>query len=141
MKFNERLKMLRKELGITQKELAEKIGVGRTTISEYESGKIVPKQDGLISLADVFGVSVDYLTGVSDKPVAVFRTETNTYNMQLDDVLLGAIKMISAKIKSDDENFKIKYIDKELSPEQLYLIREHLRCSIIMIESIIKLDL
>ena len=68
MKFNERLKQLRLANGLTQKELAKSIEVGRTTISEYESGKIVPKQEGLLKLANYFNVSVDYLTGVSDEP-------------------------------------------------------------------------
>ena len=68
MKFNERLKELRLANGLTQKELAKSIEVGRTTISEYESGKIVPKHEGLLKLANYFNVSVDYLTGVSDEP-------------------------------------------------------------------------
>ena len=68
MKFNERLKQLRQQEGLTQRELAKSIEVGRTTISEYESGKIVPKHEGLLKLANYFNVSVDYLTGVSDEP-------------------------------------------------------------------------
>ena len=63
-----RLKELRLANSLTQKELAKAIEVGRTTISEYESGKIVPKQEGLLKLANYFNVSVDYLTGVSDNP-------------------------------------------------------------------------
>ena len=62
-----RLKELRLANGLTQKELAKSIEVGRTTISEYESGKIVPKHEGLLKLANYFNVSVDYLTGVSDE--------------------------------------------------------------------------
>ena len=67
IKFNARLKELRLEAGLTQKDLAKAIEVGRTTISEYESGKIVPKQEGLLKLANHFNVSVDYLTGVSNE--------------------------------------------------------------------------
>ena len=63
MDFGKRLRTLRKEKDLTQKELGQMIGVGRTTISEYESGKIVPRQDGLVKLAEILGVTVDYLTG------------------------------------------------------------------------------
>lgn len=63
MDFGKRLRTLRKEKELTQKALGEKIGVGRTTISEYESGKIVPRQDGLVKLAEILDVTVDYLTG------------------------------------------------------------------------------
>ncbi len=82
MKFNTRLKELRLTNGLTQKELAKVIGVGRTTISEYESGKIVPKQDGLLKIANHFNVSVDYLTGVSNEP-----TTQKDNASALDDVL------------------------------------------------------
>ena len=63
MDFGKRLRTLRKEKDLTQKELGKMIGVGRTTISEYESGKIVPRQDGLVKLAEILDVTVDYLTG------------------------------------------------------------------------------
>lgn len=63
MDFGKRLRTLRKEKELTQKELGQMIGVGRTTISEYESGKIVPRQDGLVKLAEILDVTVDYLTG------------------------------------------------------------------------------
>lgn len=73
MDFKNRLKQLRLERGLTQKDLATIIGVGRTTVSEYEAGHIVPNQERLIHLAKYFGVSIDYLTGVSNsqtvKPV------------------------------------------------------------------------
>ena len=75
IKFNMRLKELRLANGLTQKELAKSIEVGRTTISEYESGKIVPKHEGLLKLANYFNVSVDYLTGVSDEPATRHSNE------------------------------------------------------------------
>ena len=59
MDFPTRLKELRLANGLTQKDLGNIIEVGRTTISEYESGKIVPKQEGLLRIANHFNVSVD----------------------------------------------------------------------------------
>ena len=58
--FAVRLKKLRKEAGITQEDLARVLGVGRTTISEYERGVIEPKRKTLIDLAFYFGVPIDY---------------------------------------------------------------------------------
>ena len=83
-----RLKELRLANGLTQKELAKSIEVGRTTISEYESGKIVPKQEGLLKLANYFNVSVDYLTGVSDNPA------TRQHNEHELDKLLNTLDYI-----------------------------------------------
>ena len=64
--FKERLKQLRKELGLTQEEFAEKIGYTRTAVSAWEIGRNEPSNNDTIKLADFFGVSIDYLLGKSD---------------------------------------------------------------------------
>ncbi len=63
--FTDRLKKLRKEKGLYQKDLAEILGVGRTTIGNYEQGIRFPDKDLLNDLADYFNVSIDYLLGRS----------------------------------------------------------------------------
>src|SRR6056297_1614997 len=65
MTFSQRLKYLRKEKDIYQKELAQNIGVSRSTITLYESGSRKPNLETLEKLADYFGVSIDYLLGKS----------------------------------------------------------------------------
>lgn len=64
--FSERLKRLRMEKGITQKELADRLHISRSTIAGYESLGKEPDGEKLCALADFFGVSVDYLLGVTD---------------------------------------------------------------------------
>ena len=66
--FAERLKLLRKENGVTQKQLADSIGVTERAVRSYESGKMKPAFDAINSLADTFRVSADYLLGRSDNP-------------------------------------------------------------------------
>jgi transcriptional regulator with XRE-family HTH domain len=66
--FAERLPLLRKSKKITQKQLAEALGINTRTIQYYESGDKRPDFDGLIRLADYFDVSIDYLVGRSDDP-------------------------------------------------------------------------
>lgn len=56
-----RVRMLRKRRGLSQKQLSEKVGVHYTHISRYERGQSRPSADGLKRLANVLGVSVDYL--------------------------------------------------------------------------------
>lgn len=65
--FEERLAALRKEKGISQAVLGEVLGVSRWSVLNYEAGKNRPDYDGLIALADFFGVSLDYLTGRTDE--------------------------------------------------------------------------
>lgn len=64
--FKERLKQLRKEKGLIQKELADIFHMQNTAISKYELGERNPDQETLIALAKYFDVSLDYLTGISD---------------------------------------------------------------------------
>lgn len=63
--FGEKVKLLRKERNLTQKQLADMLGVVVSAISSYESGARYPSYDGLIRLARIFHVSTDYLLGLS----------------------------------------------------------------------------
>lgn len=64
--FEQRLKDLRKEKGITIEKLAIDLGSAKSTISRYENGLRDPKKDFLEMLSDYFNVSVDYLLGNSN---------------------------------------------------------------------------
>lgn len=66
MEFKDRLIKLRKELNLTQEELAQKIGYTRTAISAWEIGRNEPSNADIIKLAEYFGVSTDYLLGKTD---------------------------------------------------------------------------
>lgn len=116
MNFPQRLKELRLENGLTQKELAKSIEVGRTTISEYESGKIVPKQEGLLKIANHFNVSVDYLTGVSNNPA------TRKQNASDLDALLNTIHHILL----DEYDTPVTYEGEVLSSRQKLIIDQHI---------------
>mgnify|MGYP005790540943 FL=1 len=61
----ERLKELRREYGVGQVELAKSIGVSKGIISLWENGQREPTMSNLVSLAKYFGVSVDYLVGLT----------------------------------------------------------------------------
>ncbi len=61
MNFNERLKKLREERGIYQKDVAKAIGTSVVSISYYEKGTKSPGRETLIKLADYFGVTTDFL--------------------------------------------------------------------------------
>ncbi|PRX29373.1 DNA-binding XRE family transcriptional regulator [Orenia metallireducens] len=73
--FSKRLKELRTQKGIYQKELAEVLGVSRPTITQYEQGKRNPDTDMLNNIADYFEVSVDYLLGRTNKKNEMAKLE------------------------------------------------------------------
>lgn len=66
-KIGAQIRQLRLSAGMTQRDLAQRINVGNTTLSQYESGARVPSDEVKIKIASVFGVSVDYLLGASSE--------------------------------------------------------------------------
>lgn len=64
--LGKRIKDLRNEKGLTQEELGNLISRAKQTVSGYESGDISPNNKMVLKLADIFGVSYDYITGRTD---------------------------------------------------------------------------
>ena len=65
-----RLKGLRNKKGMTQKELADMLGVTDGAVGMWERGRREPGGDKLLQLARIFGVSVDYLLCLTDEASA-----------------------------------------------------------------------
>lgn len=59
--FSEKLLELRRREGLSQEQLADRLGVTRQSVSKWESGAAVPELAKLVALSDLFSVSVDYL--------------------------------------------------------------------------------
>ena len=85
LKTADNLLNLRKASGLSQEELAEKIGVSRQAVSKWERGEASPDTDNFIALSEVYGVTLDELIKgkkQSDdiKDAAETDTETETEN-------------------------------------------------------------
>lgn len=130
MEFSKRLKKLRLSKGLSQKELADMLNIGRTTVCEYEQGKIVPKQDGLLELSKIFNVSTDYLTGVSNNPKPI--------NDSMSDVsyLLKTIH----NVLLDNDSTKILYEGKQLSKNEISFIGQLIQQLQNNIDMLIQMD-
>ena len=88
--LNKMLKSLRESYNnISQKDLAEKIGISRERYNQYETGKRNPDYETLISLAKFFNVTTDYLLGYTDNKSG---TINNTDNQLEDDDLKAFLK-------------------------------------------------
>jgi len=73
MTIAERIRLIRQQKGLAQKELADKSGVNLKSLSRYELGASIPPADALKGIADALGVSADAL--LSDEQVAIHDTE------------------------------------------------------------------
>lgn len=62
------LKRFRLEMGLSQKDVAEQLEILPQAYSRYEVGKFIPRANDIIKLAQVYGVTTDYLLGMTDEP-------------------------------------------------------------------------
>lgn len=67
VEMSKKLRELRVEMELTQGQVAKRIGITSSVISAYENGIRQPSFDSLIKLAYLYGVSSDYLLGISDR--------------------------------------------------------------------------
>lgn len=61
MTFGEKLQTLRQRAGMSQDALAERLNVSRQAVSRWERDETMPETDKVVALADIFGVTTDYL--------------------------------------------------------------------------------
>jgi len=119
--FKERLKHLQTTYHLSLSELGECIGVQKTAVALYESGKNMPSFETLINIANLFGVTIDWLVGRSDIPY----TE--------DSVKASENFMAERKREFDDQNLIDKYTklhseiisDKNLVKESPAIYNSH----------------
>lgn len=69
MNFSDKLQILRKNKGLTQEELADKLNVSRAAVAKWEAGQSYPDIANLIQLSEMMNVTVDYL--VKDQSCSV----------------------------------------------------------------------
>lgn len=121
--MNLRLKTLRQQKNINQAELGKILDVGKTTISNYETGYSVPDLETVVKLADYFDVSTDYLLGRTNYPKMcteqIFQTTSLLAENEIEVLeilrkvndrqqikLIGRIEEIVKQITSEETNHK-----------------------------------
>lgn len=100
--FSERLKSLRKEQGISQKELASILFVSQQSIAKWETDRATPNPEMISKIAQYFNVSSDYLLGLSSNKEGLASQITD------DDIkfaLFGGEKGISDEAYEDVKRF------------------------------------
>lgn len=105
------LKFLRKEQRLTQKEVAENLGIAQQTYAGYESGKHEPSIEIAIRISDFYGLSLDYITGrfvePNDKTIEEYVNfdlilrYSLSYYARAEQNNIEQIKLIKKSIKND----------------------------------------
>lgn len=134
MNFSEKIKEIRKKEGISQEQLAERIGVSRQAITKWETGKGLPDVENMVIIAEIFKTTIDELLMDSVKKAApgtsVYTSET-IYDIDCEkhfDINIGSasaillssgkdeklhIKLSSETLENLDSTFKIKLDEKK----------------------------
>ena len=93
MDFNNRLYQLRKQKGLSQEELANRLNVSRQTVSKWEVGDSTPDMEKLVAISDLFDVSLDKLVlGKDDEPQTPTTTKSEFVSVLNEKVLTSKNK-------------------------------------------------
>lgn len=122
-----RLAKLREERGWSQEQLREKAGVERReTITQWENGTRKIKAEHILLLCEVFGISADYLLGLSDDP---HRTPSAVDELGLSLKAIRGIEMIRYASETNADNAAVKnafsILDRMLSSAEFLIVLTH----------------
>ena len=114
MTIGERIKQARKAKGLTQKELAEAVGVAEVTISQYEADKYSPKYDKMVKIAEALNIPVSDLLG-EPRPT----TPTDHTEARLNQLMEECGELISTAARyrrhlHGDRTLNEKYTERKL---------------------------
>jgi transcriptional regulator with XRE-family HTH domain len=108
MKFNDKIKALRKASNMNQQELADKIHIHVTHLSKMENGHLLPSIDIVQRLMKVFAVSADNL--LNDSENSVVELQNHELNEQL---------MLISQLDEDEKNALVKIINSMLTKKRM----------------------
>lgn len=118
MNFADKLKAIRKREGLSQEDLAEKIGVSRQAVTKWETGRGMPDIENILILAEIFKTSIDDLISASsdiEKEKSEFTSETiyDIDSAKNFDINIGSAGFLEVG-PSNDQKFYLYLISEEL---------------------------
>lgn len=129
MDFGDRLKQIRMSQGLSQEQLAEKIGVSRQAITKWETKRGLPDVENMIILAEIFKITLDELvmqeTALQEKKSELFSSET-AYDIDCHkhfDIHMGSARKITIH-SGEDEKIHVRLESESLENlDSLYKIK------------------
>ena len=123
MTFAQRLQEMRKGAGLSQEELAERLGVSRQSVSKWELGQAYPETEKIIELSRMFGVSLDVLLKGEEPPAAPAQAAPAHRPNWLIALAIGAVVIVAVFALLFVSCSEHRYVDSqeaEASPELNY---------------------
>ncbi len=130
MELKDKLQLLRKQNGYLQEQLADKLGIARQTLSKWENGQAVPELSNLISLSNLYGITIDRIVKEDDEcNISLCKNASMNINRVIEFLLVakkntyatGNNKVDSCRMNSFDYRYEDKsgftYLDSYLGGE------------------------
>jgi len=114
MKLSNKIKILRKKMGISQHQLADKVGIHITHLSRLENEHLQPSLDVVRKLMDIFEVSADYL----------LNDEVDTYEVSINDKSLATKIRLIDKLEDKDREALSQVIESMLTKQRMRRVLE-----------------
>ena len=110
--FGIRLRELRKAGRLTQQAVADYLQIHRTTYTKYETDHVTPDQQGLMQLAALFGVTVDYLLGRETETISpqVAEARTDSTGLSLQE---KALLQMFRQLSDEEKKSVVQQVQKE----------------------------
>lgn len=130
MELKDKLQLLRKQNGYSQEQLADKLGIARQTLSKWENGQAVPELGNLISLSNLYGITIDRIVKEDDEcNISLCKNASMDINKTIEFLLVAKKntyaatnnKVDSCRMNSHDYRYQDKngfiYLDSYLGGE------------------------
>jgi len=122
MKFNERLKYLRRSSKLTQEQVATYIGVKRVAYTAYEAGRTSPSLENVVKLASLYNVTTDTLLGCYTNALSVINSFEKDLDGQGDrfspEVLTAEERNLIAVFRASGKSEQIMAYIKRITKEK-----------------------
>lgn len=116
MELKDKLQLLRKQNGYSQEQLADKLGIARQTLSKWENGQAVPELSNLISLSNLYGITIDRIVKEDECNLSLCKNESMDINKIIEFLLVAKKNTYAAannKVESCRKNsHDYRYQDK-----------------------------
>ncbi|PYI57206.1 helix-turn-helix domain-containing protein [Paenibacillus flagellatus] len=107
VRCGERIAYLREKRGLTQEDLANKLGISRASLSHYETNRREPDYETLNKIANFFDISLDYLLGRTENPHVILDNEVREF-----------VDSLELSDESILDKFSLTIDGRKLSPEE-----------------------
>ena len=125
--IGERIKQVRKEAGMTQQQLAQRLGIPYQSIGQWERGIRKPKIETLQAIADAIGVSLDYLLGNVTDPFFVLDNERIKADINSYENNPEPSQPAKSEVSEEDIKFALFGGDGEITDEMYDEVKEFVK--------------